>query len=243
MTSKNASGFTLVELAIVLMIIGLLIGGILRGQEMMNNARMQKIITDVNSYGGAINTFMDAYDARPGDLFTANTRIPGCETGNANSCRSGNGNGMIGVQVATWEPGDQTIASENTQFWKHLAMAHLISGVKPSASTLDWGNSHPTAASGGFAVITTIGGGVANVVTGSLVLQLKNSITASVETNPVLSPKQAAYIDRKMDDGMPQTGDVQARGAGNGVDVAECEEAYDERREDPRCGMSFLINR
>ena len=244
MTAHRQSGFTLVELAIVLMIIGLLIGGVLRGQELMGNARLQRVINDITSYGAAINTFMDSYSARPGDLATASTRLPGCETGNSNSCRNGNGNGIIGAPVSTWDVGDQSIASENTQFWKHLAMAHLVSGVNPSASILDWGMSHPAAPlPGGYAMITTVGGGVANITSGSLVMQLRTDINTSVETNPAMSPKQAAYIDRKMDDGIPQTGDVQSRGAGNGADVAECEEVYDESREDARCGVSFVINR
>lgn len=243
MTSSRASGFTLVELAIVLMIIGLLIGGILRGQELMNNSRLQSIMKQVTSYTGAINTFMDSYSSLPGDMVTATARVPGCTP--ANNCINGDGNGILGTPVNIWIGGQQAITTENTQFWKHLAMSHIISGITPSAATPVWGESHPaTAIPGGFSIITSLGSGVASVYTGALILRLHGDLNdANIEHTPLLSPKQAAYIDRKMDDGMPQTGDVQARAYGNGGDVAMCEDTYDETLERNQCVLTFLMNR
>ncbi len=94
---KNESGFTLVELAIVLMIIGLLIGAILRGQELLESARITATLQQVKAYQGAIVTFRDTYGALPGDLRTALDRVPNCTA--VNSCVNGNGDGMIGPPV------------------------------------------------------------------------------------------------------------------------------------------------
>lgn len=245
MNQKNASGFTLVELAIVLMIIGLLIGGILRGQELMNNARLQNIIKQVNSYNGAFYTFLDSYAMKPGDMATASARIPGCQSGNTNSCQDGNGNGILGTPTEMWNGGQDAVTTENTQFWKHLALTHLISGVNPAAVAPEWGKSHPASAiPGGFTVITSLDAGVASVYTGALILRLHGSLAPGIiEEYPLLSAKQAGYIDRKMDDGMPQTGDVQSRANGNGAIVDDCEQNYEATREDAHCVMTFLMNR
>lgn len=240
---KNSAGFTLVELAIVLMIIGLLIGGILRGQEMMNNARLQNVIKQVNSYTGALTIFRDTYSAFPGDLATAMARVPGCTAGN--SCQNGDGNGILGVPATVWTGGQQAVTTENTQFWKQLALTHIISGVRPNATVPGWGATHPASTlPGGFTVVTSQGAGVASVVTGALILRMHGDVNgANIETVPLVSPKHASYIDRKMDDGVPQTGDVQSRANGNGALVAACEDVYDQTREDPFCVMTFLMNR
>ena len=239
---SQQSGFTLVELAIVLMIIGILIAGILRGQELMDNARLGSIIKQVKGYEAAVYTFRQNYDSVPGDMRSAVGRVPGCDA--SSSCRNGNGNGILGSPVFIWQGGQQAIATENTQFWKHLALSHVITDVVPMANSPVWGRSHPVAPlPGGFSVITSQGSGAASVREGALILRLHGSVNNSgiIEEEPSLSPKQASYIDRKIDDGMPQTGDVQSRANGNGALVAPCEESYAQTREDAFCVMAFLL--
>lgn len=238
------SGFTLVELAIVLMIIGLLIGGILRGQEMMATARLQATIKQITSYVGVINTFQDTYGAKPGDFHFATSRLSGCTA--VNGCYDGNGNGTVGVPTTVWEGGTPftAINTENAQFWKHLSMSHMITGIKPLSTTIAWGETFPVAplANGGFTVVTSAGAGVASIMQGALVLRMHGSLNGNVEITPVTSPKHSAYIDRKMDDGKPQTGDVQTRAYGNGAAVAMCEDVYT-AEENAFCVMSFLMNK
>ena len=75
---RQERGFTLVELAIVLIIIGLLIGGVLKGQELIGNAQITNVVTQVKSMDGAVSTFRETYGAFPGDMGNAETRIAGC---------------------------------------------------------------------------------------------------------------------------------------------------------------------
>lgn len=247
----SQDGFTLVELAIVLMIIGLLIGGILRGQELLNNARISATIKQVTSYSGAIATFRDAYASYPGDMARALTRIPGC-TG-ANNCVNGNGDGTIGALTLVWIGGQQAVGTENTQFWKHLALTHIISGVEPSAALPIWAKSHPASPlGGGFTVVSTTqdpNDPTGSSFAGALVLRLHEDLNNGIVDQAVaVSPSQASKIDRKMDDGMPSTGDVVTHAAGIiGGRQAECEGSgttgYKESTEEKLCTMAFLMNR
>src|SRR5438045_3513312 len=87
---RKQHGFTLVEIAIVLVIIGLLLGGILKGQEMITQAKIKNIVNDFNGITAAVNSYQDRYKALPGDDLGAATRWA------TNGAISGNGNGQFG---------------------------------------------------------------------------------------------------------------------------------------------------
>ena len=91
---KDEQGFTLVELAVVMIIIGLLIGGILKGQELITNARVTSSISQMEAIGAAYNGFRDQYNALPGDMSTATTRIGTCGAPIL-ACANGGGDGSI----------------------------------------------------------------------------------------------------------------------------------------------------
>src|SRR5687767_15863465 len=67
MARKEEGGFTLVEIAIVLVIIGLLLGGILKGQEMITQAKIKNVIADMSGVSAAMYGYQDRYRALPGD--------------------------------------------------------------------------------------------------------------------------------------------------------------------------------
>jgi prepilin-type N-terminal cleavage/methylation domain-containing protein len=220
MTSRQKlaqAGFTLVELAIVLLIVGLLISGILKGQELIQNSRMTATIQQVKAYEAAVNTFRDSFGGLPGDLVNAATRVPGCVAGVG--CADGNGDGTIGLanQVGAAAP---ALNTERNQFWLHMALANLITGILPNYATntvAAWGTTLPAGrASGGFMVgqanSTASILGSAGPLNGHYIV-LQGSPAAAANAGFALDASRAAQMDLKLDDGQPGTGDVVAFGA------------------------------
>ncbi len=107
---KKQGGFTLVEIAIVMVIIGLLLGGALKGQEMIQNAKTKRIKADFDQYVAAFYSYQDIYRALPGDNKKAET-----QHGYSADTYDGDGNGIV-------EDADQG------KFWANLRAAGLISG-------------------------------------------------------------------------------------------------------------------
>lgn len=210
-STKSQAGFTLVELAIVMIIIGLLIGGILKGQELIGNAKVTSTVAQIKSIDAASNTFRDAYNAMPGDFSQAATRLPNC---NANPCNNGNGNGTLGtVAGAALAVGD-----EGTFFFNHLRAADLLGGFDGTA-TASFGQALPTANIGGGYLVgaASATGGATGLAGSTLIanqpyLVLTGQNEAAAATTGVASPTQAARIDRKMDDGQIAQGSVQSAG-------------------------------
>ncbi len=260
-------GFTLVELAIVMTIIGLLIGGILKGQELMENARVTATISQVKSYEAAVTTFRDSYAAIPGDMVGSDERVPGCTVA---SCQhtgaAGGGNGIVGV--TDWGSADDYAAQivapinaaaiaeegETQMFWTHLLLADLISGITNvplrAAGQLAWGESHPAAKLGGGFVAGfadgTVPPGSANLGNGpsGLVVMVVQSIiedpgiTAGLQP---MTPARAAQIDRRIDDGNPNTGYVQSYGTQASCSVDDAEPLYLESSTTKDCGLIMRI--
>jgi prepilin-type N-terminal cleavage/methylation domain-containing protein len=117
---RHQSGFTLIEIAIVLVIIGLLLGGILKGQELITQGRIRNVSNDMQSMTAAINLYQGRYLALPGDDAGAAARwdITGpTSTGDV-------GDGVIDGAYNT-----SAAADESRQFWLHLRRAGLVGGA------------------------------------------------------------------------------------------------------------------
>ena len=124
---RKQSGFTLVEIAIVLVIIGLLLGGVLKGQEMIENARIKSIVNDMNGVSAAFHSYMDRYHAIPGDEPTLVMTTRGW-AGVAGAVGATANNGVLDVApVAAF-----TNAGEQTALWRALR-GSLITTGNPAA--------------------------------------------------------------------------------------------------------------
>ena len=111
--NSGQKGFTLVELAIVMVIIGLLMGAILKGQAMIEDARIKRVISDINGMSAAYFTYLDRYSALPGDDPNATARWAGVANGNGSGAIAGNVN---------------TPSGESLEAWQALRSAGLLSG-------------------------------------------------------------------------------------------------------------------
>jgi len=113
------SGFTLIEIAIVLVIIGLLLGGVLKGQEMIENSRIKSVVADLKGVSAAYNSYTDRFHAIPGDELLATMTARGWTT-----TVGGNGNGVLAITPAQ----TFTNAGEEPSFWQALRAAGFTTG-------------------------------------------------------------------------------------------------------------------
>ena len=203
-TLKRQKGFTLIEIAIVLVIIGLLLGGVLKGQELINTARVRAMNNTVDGITAAWFSFQDRYRSFPGDYLSASSQVnlPGAPIG-------GDGNGLVNTD------------SERALVWVHLdAAGYLTGGYTNTAATVA-NNAYdcpPTVCpDNGF------GSGM-NLSYGTLVQ------TGAANAHELISGRGIpveviAELDRKVDDGSANSGAMQLGKAGTGwggPDMALC---------------------
>jgi prepilin-type N-terminal cleavage/methylation domain-containing protein len=210
------TGFTLVELSIVIVIIGFLVAGIAAGSNLVKQAQIRSVISDFNSFQTGYNGFVGKYNAAPGDLNTAssywsganNCSVTATTTGDARC--NGDGNGTID---ATATAATEEVAAA----WKHLQLAGFIgAGISPLADAiadLAVGVNAPASkiTGTGFIItgttsLTRAAGVFAGIANGSNNLYLGRLATAapltSSLTSGALRAEDAFNIDLKIDDGL-----------------------------------------
>jgi prepilin-type N-terminal cleavage/methylation domain-containing protein len=220
----SQAGFTLVELAIVMIIIGLLIAGVLKGQELIANARVTATVAQIKGIDAATSTFKDTYAALPGDMTAPTTRLPNCL---AAPCGvAGNGDGKLATTPGA-APGP-----ESTAFFPQLSAADLLTGISPNAvGGTAFGVNFPAAkidSAGFFAGSAAAPADFAAAIGTSgtpsgLYLSLVATVAAvaAAPASEGLTPSQAERIDTKLDDGQPGVGSVIAVGTA-GAALGDC---------------------
>lgn len=220
---RSQSGFSLVELSIVLVILGLLVGGVLTGQSLIRAAELRAVSTEYSRWVTATQTFRDKYFALPGDMPNATAfwgsmssgTCPNATGGTGTQTCNGNGDGIIGLAGGAGRSG------ENLLYWQHLANAGIIEGRFT-------GVSGPNNSSD-----TIIGVNVPSLKGNAMVgwslhmwipsghSWMPNNLPANKfflgRDDPIewtygrwLKPEEAWGIDTKIDDGKPLRGVVQA---------------------------------
>lgn len=201
---KRQQGFTLIEIAIVLVIIGLLLGGILKGQELITSARVRNLIAQQDGVKAAFFGFQDRFRAFPGDYTAATTNIVGVlnTTGCGVSGNSGNGNGNGRVETGSGGLYEDLLA------WEHLSKAGFITGTYTCSSS---GASPTTSPVNPYGIYMQL---VFDGVYGETTSPSRHNIKSGSQV-PV---DIIAEMDRKIDDGAPFTGGFQFSSyAGNGT--------------------------
>jgi prepilin-type N-terminal cleavage/methylation domain-containing protein len=181
------TGFTLVEIAIVLVIIGLLLGGILKGQEMIIQAKVKNSIQDFSGVSAAYYGYQDRYRAIPGDDIGADRWT------SPTTAVKGNGDRVLGGVYGGTNYGAAAPANETALWWDHLRRSGFVTGGS--------GKANPQNAFNGIlGVQQSDGAGAAAGVLGGFT----NLFLCS--TN--LPDKVAIALDVQMDDGSPGSGAV-----------------------------------
>ena len=213
-------GFSLVELSIVLVILGLLVGGVLSGQSLIRASELRKITTTHDKYRTAIFTFRDKYFTLPSDITNATafwgakaatscTNNAGAAVNAANGTCDGDGDGLIFNSSAS--------GSETFRVWEQLSLAGLIEGAYRYSQTSTFSETQATGVEfpaigvgrGGAKLgYVGIGGGGASSILGSTGHFLKFGAegTSSGLVGGIIRPDEAYNIDSKIDDGRPGMG-------------------------------------
>jgi prepilin-type N-terminal cleavage/methylation domain-containing protein len=188
---SQQSGFTLVEIAIVLVIIGLLLGGILKGQELINSAKVKSLANDFRTIPTYIYAYQDKFKSLPGD----DANIAGHLGGTAAQATTPAGKQGNGVIEGNWWSGTQT--DESYLFWQHVRLSNLAPGPTNAADPNYW----PSNAMGGKIGINSASA-AASQITGM-------TGTYQICSTGILG-KFVKQLDIQMDDGDTATGSMRA---------------------------------
>lgn len=183
---RTQAGFTLVEIAVVLVIVGLLLGGVLKGQELINSAKVKSLINDYRSVSTMIYAYQDRFRFFPGDDPKADEHVSGAAV--AETPANGQGNGRI---EGAWD--SRTTTDESFLVWQHLRGANLTTGPT-SISDVD-----------AYVPFNAENGRIG--ITGTTPVASLRGAFFVCSAN--ISARFARQIDSSMDDGVTNTGNVQ----------------------------------
>jgi len=207
--TNNKDGFTLVELAIVIVIIGFLVAGIAAGSNMIKQAQLRSIVVDFKSYKTAYNNFVGRFNKVPGDLSSASSYFAACAQTTNTNC-DGDGDGII-------EHGITPAANEPLHAWRHLALAGMIgAGIElldaGNLGEMAVGTQAPSSKKSGAGFVMAGGGATDLSAAGTVVSPFANSTNAVFIGNSggaaellitgALTAEEAFNMDQKLDDAL-----------------------------------------
>jgi prepilin-type N-terminal cleavage/methylation domain-containing protein len=185
---RRQTGFTLIEIALVLVILGLLLGGILKTQELITGARVRKLISQQEGMKVAFFGFEDRFRFPPGDYAQATINISGIATSAA--CGNGNGNGSRQIE---------TTNNEMVLAWEHLSKAGFLAGTYTCAAS----ESNTTTPVNPYSVYVRL------IFDGTYGFASGGAPRHNVKTGAQIPVDILAEVDRKIDDGAPYAGGFQ----------------------------------
>lgn len=224
---RKTFGFTLVELSIVMIIIGLLIGGTFGGMKLVENMQVNKTVQDLKAIDSAALTFKDTYGRLPGDLRNPSTRLPNCTT--APCSTTGDGDRIIDPPNSTtaWSAA-QDATYERFTFWSHLQAADLLAMGTKNTTVLDFDEGQPSAPVGGGYRITEFtnnGWYCGNNYRNGIIMTSNDASSSMASASTYGVPcEMARSIDTKIDDGISLGGKYVAA---NCSTVSACATSYD----------------
>jgi prepilin-type N-terminal cleavage/methylation domain-containing protein len=197
---SQQSGFTLVEIAIVLVIIGLLLGGVLKGQELINSAKVKNLANDFRVVPTYIYAFQDKFKALPGDDPQVVAHVSGATLATTPAGTQGNG-----VINGNWNSTANT--DESRLFWQHVRLANLAAGPTDVTDA----TYAPKNAVGGVLGINSATGGQ---------LQITGMTGTYQVCSSAILGKFVKQLDVQMDDGNTATGSMRAVADGAAIGAA-----------------------
>ncbi len=217
-------GFSLVELSIVLIIIGLLVGGITSGNKLIQQAKLRKVMQDIKTYVTDIQTFYVEYDALPGDITDAESFFGASNTDN------GDGDGNVEYTGNTDADSDSNPDGESFNFFKHIELAEINTGLSLTLGATDANYSSTNSPVGPFS--GTIyhseydSAGDHSFAIAKNAVYYTASDNSTADHNGALTVESAKGIDTKIDDGIAYSGDVYGVD-GDDVTAGDCSAAAD----------------
>jgi prepilin-type N-terminal cleavage/methylation domain-containing protein len=187
-SQRQQQGFTLVEIAIVLVIIGLLLGAILKGQELIQNSRVKNAVNDINSIRAAAAGYLDRYKVLPGDDGPVAT-LQARGSAWAPITVGGNKDGTVTAPVNAFT----APAGEQLGYWQHLRAAGFLTGNPADVGLAALPKNAFSGVTGVFALVAQM-----------------NNFNSFVVCMSQVPGKAATAIDNQLDDGNPATGSVRA---------------------------------
>lgn len=230
-TASSTRAFSLLEIAIVIVIIGLVVGGVMAGSKMLRQAELQSITVDYGKFINSVSQFRQQYGGWPGDILDATTfwnsgggtgavTDATCRTGmaapnNLTATCNGNNDGQIDDTASAHEP---------YLAWQHLMLAKYVKGNFTGLANASGGATLSNEATDGNVPSSRVkragwsfwyksNGGVTAETYGEflgnhLIFGAPSTTYPKATNDPILTPEEAARIDAKLDDGIPSTGRI-----------------------------------